>query len=651
MSRPENPLARYRTYSYHHFLIACDNTTTAQLLAESPRFSDVLRFAEPSSRTGNEMIETISGTVGGVQTTGNYAVIINTMVDADFIIESVRWSTIFTPKDSNEAGAGPEQFTAFAIEGTMEIREPQGIQFLNTLNEVFDDLQTDPSGIVFMLKTIFVGHNDNGSSETLYNISPFLFVLVDVTGYFDVTGAGYTLTVVGVESGVSQLPQIARVAQGMSLNVKGGKSLEYVMRGLQTRINKAYIDYTNKLKDDMNKQGLDIFSPGKKVAYVIELDDHYKNNSGYVVDDQEIWKQDGDSDDEVGVITLGEDVDILNAISTVMRKCSKVLKDEEGGENGQKKRYSYRIRSAMESGDAAKRKYSQLLTGRDIEYFYVYRVVRYEQVTSSFEAIQSGEGCSASNGNTMEFDYFFSGKNIDILEFDLKMQMGLAFLYTISTNNNMYRDGNDAQQGNFRNMETAPGTGQISSRRQASIRENTPILFSSNNRDVLIRNSKQSAAATNFQAQLARFAALESLEAKMTILGNPRLLANTTRLPFTVTADDVQEGDVLLNWDSQPGLVKVNIYFPTPIGSRNPVTAEDSLTVRDYREPFWFRGCYYVYSVEHIFENGEFKQVVDMMSLPVDPFFEATDDTEKTEVTTEVQPVVTGNGGTTGGGV
>ena len=134
MSNPENPLARYRTYSYHHFLIACDNTTTAQILAQSPRFSDVLRFAERSERTGRNLVQSISGTVNGVQATGNYSVVINTMVDADFIIESVRWATIFTPSDSNEAGVGPEQFTSFAIEGTMEIREPQGIQFLNTFN-------------------------------------------------------------------------------------------------------------------------------------------------------------------------------------------------------------------------------------------------------------------------------------------------------------------------------------------------------------------------------------------------------------------------------------------------------------------------------------------------------------------------------------
>ena len=38
MSRPENPLSQYYSYSYHHILIACNTTAAAEFLQETNQF-------------------------------------------------------------------------------------------------------------------------------------------------------------------------------------------------------------------------------------------------------------------------------------------------------------------------------------------------------------------------------------------------------------------------------------------------------------------------------------------------------------------------------------------------------------------------------------------------------------------------------------
>ena len=47
MSQPENPLAQYYTYAYHHILMACDTTEVAEALQNANEFVTFLRTPEP----------------------------------------------------------------------------------------------------------------------------------------------------------------------------------------------------------------------------------------------------------------------------------------------------------------------------------------------------------------------------------------------------------------------------------------------------------------------------------------------------------------------------------------------------------------------------------------------------------------------------
>ncbi len=52
----------------------------------------------------------------------------------------------------------------------------------------------------------------------------------------------------------------------------------------------------------------------------------------------------------------------------------------------------------------------------------------------------------------------------------------------------------------------------------------------------------------------------------------------------------------------------------------------------DFAEPFWYRGYYYCYAIEQLFDGGEFTQTLHMVSLPKNSPEENTQtDKEQTE--------------------
>jgi len=77
MSNPENILARYRTYSYHHILIACESTQVAEVLANDTNMYRYMITAG-TQRFSKQKAQ---------KNAGDYVVISHGMTDADFIVD------------------------------------------------------------------------------------------------------------------------------------------------------------------------------------------------------------------------------------------------------------------------------------------------------------------------------------------------------------------------------------------------------------------------------------------------------------------------------------------------------------------------------------------------------------------------------------
>lgn len=593
-----NPLHRFRTYSYHHILIVSNSTQIVESFgADDPLVSDL--SSSINLTTGEIDVRHNTGE------TGEYVVLINGMQDTHFLIDTVGWQTVMAP---NQRAGGHDRLTTMGIEGKMKIVEPGGVRFMNVLNAAQAALEVDAAGSTYILKTIFVGYPDNGGvPEQIVNVTPFSFVPVNIEADFSEAGAEYNIDFVAINNGAAKLPQILNAAENVSsISLIEGNTLEQATKTLERNIEATYTQFVEKMK----KIDKDIESKTRKVTYKIELDPAYvdeiienKSNTNvkttpnpyYRIDD--IQQQTQDYDKETPILTFGPDCTIERAINLIMKSSKGVIADSKGL-GPDKKQYIYKIHSTIESFIHSKS-----------EYRITYKVIRYPVQTTDATKALEGDATKVNPNNYLELDYIYTGKNVDIISFDIKMAMGLAFFQTLSTSANMV-DARGYRKSNTSDSKKVSGATPTDPHDSSSVRKNTPLFLPTKVKDSEVKHSTAPVDRANFETLISRHASLEGLEAKVTIHGNPILLNDLIKTPRElksnkeVTVDRDLEDAIMLDWHKVPGLVKLNIKMPNLSG------------VGDYAERFWYDGYYYLFSIDNQFEGGLFTQTLDMLSLP-----------------------------------
>ena len=176
------------------------------------------------------------------------------------------------------------------------------------------------------------------------------------------------------------------------------------------------------------------------------------------------------------------------------------------------------------------------------------------------------------------------------------------------------------------------------------VRSTTPIFTATNTNNVLVKNIQPSHDTQLFDQLLRRHAALESVEAMVTIHGNPFLMSQLNRRPSdtqrqgNIIDDDNAEQNtdaerVMQNWENIPALAKINIKMP--ISSDTP-SSRDSFAL----EPFWYDGYYYIYGIDHKFQGGQFTQDLHLLALPNESLLDKKNETDITECGAQGGPLV-----------
>ncbi len=645
MSNPENILSRYRTYSYHHILIACDNNAAANYISDAKELSVFREIGDDTIEASGVFTpaievnakEDVSDAIERTRI-GNYVVILNSLIDTRYVIQNAQWMSATAASTDHQ-----DRFNSLAVEGSIEVQEPGGIRFMNALNAAADKLKTDPTGIIWLLKTIFVGHgvNNDGSEFTdhITNLKPLQFMIYDVTGTFSTSGGMYNIEFAGISNGASRFPQFSRAAEQITFlaqnrTLKGALSGFAAKMSIQSRDNRDCL--VKALNEAYADHGVDLETL-RGVRYEIIAEEPY-DQPEYLITGWDCRQTDHGTGGSYGAFKFGKSCTVEQAIRHIMERCERVLKDRtEGDTEGVK--YTYKIHSSisMEGADTSTETGAQTITGYDnvvVKYF----VKQFANVTNqTIERVLGLDADTAGNvdfdnlspanrekieQNLIEFDYFFTGKNIDIIDFDIKMEMGLMFLQTLATTNTLPTQIEQVQGSGVPNVllscsqENAKGEPESAeSPPRITIRNRTPIFPSTKVKDILLKNAGNPKDTALFQAYMARQAALESIEANIVITGNPYLLSQTNRSSGdTSNRDRVGGGEearvenVLLNWDTQPGLAKINIYMP----AGNDIPSSNS---NFELERFWYQGFYYLYAITHKFNEGLFTQELQLLSL------------------------------------
>ena len=591
MSNPENPLARFNTYSYHHVLVVTDGMKTVDNIVNDPS-----AFDRPSNNI-NERYEPIE--FAG----GKYIILIDSRTDVQFNINGVMWETILAPRRNAE---GVRYSNTIEAEGTMEIHEPFGIEFFRRLAIATRDLERAPSGLVFVLKTIFVGHTAGGNQEIISNVKPFAFNAVDIKAAMDEGGATYKLDFVATTNGFGMLPKISMITNGLGLTVEKNITLGQALKRLERQINEKYDEYYEMLaqsigaEDDVpNESDSTNFSQGStflqsrynKVRYKIEFDPVY-NNAPYLIGGQAI-ASDMVNGDEIN-IKAGPKSSIMSTIDMVASMCEQMGKDANG-ENPDGRTFTTKITSTLSPNPS------------NGEQEIIYRLNRFETALQ-----RANDETEPQPGEFIEFNYIYSGKNVDILDFDIKMDYGLSFFHTAA----LAKNTADSQTENIEGAELRTMQGAGNSEGTADINAGTantpterkePLYLGLNVTKASNRAKANPAYDVSFDALIARQAALENVNATIKIIGNPQLLSETTPFYEDVMtgagAPVTPESTGASDWFHVPSLIKLNIQYPT---------TNELNSTRD----FWYRGFYNLYRIQNKFDHGQFTQEIEMFSIP-----------------------------------
>lgn len=655
MSKPPNRLASYRSYSYYHVLAMCDSSQTADALAESTNLN-VWEHATPDTRVPDD--RSLTHDLGKyspkkIDGAGKYVILINGSTDTAFAINQARWLS------STGASARPgDRSTSIAVEGSLTISEPKGVAFLDQVVKCCVALGVDSAQVVYVLKTFFIGFRDDQQTynnagdrqDFIADIPPISFITYEVTGSFTEAGGSYEMLFVAVGHGASRLPQYSKAVNGMSITA--GESLEQTLKRLQDNINQNYEKYYSCVVEQIKATAGDsgpLVESLRKVKYVIEVSNDYKDTNGvkYTVTNQPQQYKNSAGCNDAAQITFPPHTSIETAIGTIMRMSPQVEADMAVGDSSTKVKYEYKIHTALESKQA-----SDAAEGK-MEYTVYYRVQRFMSPKTisyepEFETLQKDESeieklrndpiKKKIFDNIIQFDYMYTGNNTDILEFDMKVNMGMAYLQTATLASTF-----KTQLERAPNRLMQPAAGDVSNQvvRLGAIVQ-TPVFFGSQIRVPSEINSQNSSHTIQSTYTLNKHASLEVTDVTMKIIGNTQLLGTTNRASSpkhiieSSTSSFENVGSTSLQadfayWTIAPAYVKVKIKMPrenddfslfTGQASSGDPRTDPGLT--DYARDFWFDGYYYVVGIEHVFEGGEFSQILSMLGLPKRSAFEAT---------------------------
>jgi hypothetical protein len=658
-----NPLSKYRTYAYHHILIACDSTETGKFINKSLS-SAPETFLPISIKEGESFAPNIADNGGA------YVVLCNGLNGARFNIKEVKWETVlaenYTLEDATTVKTCGEQ-------GTITIHEPIGVGFFNALAFTCDALKTDPSGVAYLLKTIFIGYTDDSAGfEFIYDIRPTFFFMEDINVEFDISGSLYEISVVGFADGYAKLPQINNIGSGITLQMTSSETtLSDAMKLLETTLNDTYKKSVQKAIDAAKYNGCEELQLDnyRQIIYKIELPDVYQNPK-YKIDNQlEAITTKGNSDP---IFCFGEKANVEIIMNDILTACTAVQKESTGTvrPDGLVTKYSpsitsnvtsnkdniivtYSVHRFKEEGKAFDIPPTVIQTLPDLKHDNLQVIMilpngnqlledgsvfnpvdrqltkatpgnkdkvaaRLQQIQNSTAAVQAlnatppapkynqdtNDKLAASN-QTINFEYIFTGHNVDIQDFQMRMDIGIAFLQTLTIQGTM------TSQDDTINNSVGSGTGRGAAgsvtkiNKLDKIRPKSVLFYNPQSRDVYARHTKNAEATLSYRARLSNHAAYQNIEAVLNITGNPNLIAGTD--PVTQTLDGGTR------WNNVPQYCTVDIKYPDgdfPDGDYNFTN-------------FWYTGLYRILQIENIFSDGLFTQNLKLISLPVENPYDA----------------------------
>jgi hypothetical protein len=427
----KNPLDDFSSYSIHYILVACRTTQTALNFANSSFKQATLEAIDAATYLGAPI------SVGGVN--DDVYLVLDTRRFGQFTVESLKYDVYV---NGLQAGAATSNL---ATDLSMQILDSVGISFGNFMQWLMDkQLQTNYDGMVFMLRTIFVGHHPDGSSETVQSETiPMHLNRMDIN--LDFGRGTYTLEFMpNMNFNVNRFGRFLTVSTATSYKSEDNK-LSSAIKSLNDRLNAVSKEYYGAVQGVLNGTG-STKTTGRMVQYQITIPDAWNDMTfaGGVSGKAEERIRDAAqraidakkaADEKAGKVATSYSAvppgtSLTKALDLIFVQVPEIAKlgnfqQRDSIKEGSIKFYKHLVGITSDE--------ETLTVHIDVYEFEVPNVFLHQKSTPTtvsekearwYKLVPDGTTGTEKRvpQNFIEYDYIFTGANKDILEFEMKVQ-------------------------------------------------------------------------------------------------------------------------------------------------------------------------------------------------------------------------------------
>lgn len=539
-----NPLDNYRSFSYH-YVITAGQTTDA--------LKKILEAAPSQAGTSNTFLSTIAKKKLGDQFDigGEKAyLVLDTRRFAQYSVTSLEMSHAY--------GTGSKTNPSVPTGAMkMQLIDTTGLSFFNFLMDLFrNKMETSISSSFFLLSILFVGHKDNGETETVSMINTV--VLMTSMGFtFTHKGSEFDIEFVELQGApqksptYQQLNSLGDVKVITTARKSGSNTLGELIDDLENNLNIKSMQYYAKFKNQASAKG-------KLVQYMITIPNEGQNNwaqmkvtgaarSTNVEQRFKAEKISGTSSSQspttqqadiargsvYSQITFADTTSIPDAIKIILESSDEFLKLSSLENRRTGKAKSFRIVTSITSDN------DSYIVHFDVYPYYLPKLTEEKDTVAAGQTKKAIGTTGSIIKNKIEYDYLFTGMNSHIT--DLKIQYSPDAARAAIDNDvtvGFFRFASNAQAGQkISDVKEASKGGSNSVNFTALIKPNDPVFVPVRTADqkdnnATIRNEALSPAAAqqsiktkqDYSLTYAMLHFIGSLSLEMSIRGNPKFL-------------------------------------------------------------------------------------------------------------------------------
>ena len=672
-----NPLDKFISHSVHYVMLAAPSTSDLNVYNEN--------VADGSSPSLDAIDKAkFLGDVVSFNGSNTYLVL-DTRRFSQFLVTNVKSMVMPTgiTKDFNVSPNGITQEFEFSV------IDPMGILFSNFLQYLMDNkLQVSFEGMACLFRVIFVGHLADGTTETVSSVAiPCFFdviklELVDSRGIYECK----MIPLIGANNSTSHRKWTNIGTASKFFTGKNDNTLGAIITSFESALNKQ----SSQIYDSINKNNED-GKIGRKVEYMITIPEKWESfqmtgpNQGrieetdfvklvknkeqeQVASETEKKKKQAESSGAKETnIAVEPNMSILQTLDIIFSQCVEMAKIANFSSPDKTDKISFYKHLVNVTSDT-----DTFMIHVDVVEYVVPNVNKTKKEGGSSDLFYT----STKNGitttipkNAVEYDYTFSGTNVDVLEMILNFENLNYLLMSPTKIGSAQLNKKSTSEG--QTQKNQPGSTDTSTKLANGIRKNDPVLLSDRtwaddkNHTNIANNIKNSDADPReiHQQYIKNLAAFyssgQSPEASVSIRGNPYLLTSTSlsslmkhykysaetkkqyRKEFeermlkiqgldNMPRDESNSGQLTgSNFISGPMFFKINIYGPNLDVSKNMLTHEVNPEV-DYSRIYFDQNYYFVSSIESEIADGiSFKHTVHLNPFGVYGVDFRRDDEEK----------------------